>query len=248
VTPRSHYEKKRIIMTGRIDVHSHLLPGIDDGCKTLAESLDCARMLVENGYTHSFCTSHIWPSYPNNNIGQITVAAAALQIELDANGIELKLLPGGELNFRADLMQTPSDEIITYAMQRKFALVDMWADKLPPFFEPSVKWLQSFGITVILAHPERMRAVQDDPNLADYFAELGILLQGNLGCFGDSPTAFSRRTAEILLEEDRYFMLGTDLHSLDGLPQRMTGLKRVEELAGTEKLKEFTIKNPSRLL
>jgi protein-tyrosine phosphatase len=235
-------------MTGRIDVHSHLLPGIDDGCKTLAESLDCARVLVENGYTHSFCTPHVWPSYPNNNIGQITVAAAVLQMELGASGIPLKLMPGGELNFRADLMQTPADEIVSYAMQRKFALIDLWADKLPVFFLPSMKWLQSFGITVVLAHPERMRAVQDDLSLAEYFAELGILLQGNLGCFGDSPTAFSRKTAEILLEEDRYFMLGTDLHSLDGLPQRMNGLKRVEEIAGPGKVRELTCTNPGRLV
>jgi protein-tyrosine phosphatase len=235
-------------MTGRIDVHSHLLPGIDDGCKTLAESLDCARMLVENGYTHSFCTPHIWPNLPKNNIGQITVATAALQMELDGNGIALKLLPGGELNLRADLMQTALDEIVTYSMQRKFALIDLWADKLPAFFEPTVKWLRAAGMTVVLAHPERMRAVQDDPGLAEYFAELGILLQGNLGCFGDSPTAFSRKTAEILLEEDRYFMLGTDLHSIDSLPLRMSGLKRVEEITGGEKLKELTHMHPGRLL
>ena len=102
---------------------------------------------------------------------------------------------------------------------------------------------------MILAHPEpHPRAVQDDPGLAEYFAELGILLQGNLGCFGDSPTAFSRQTAEILLEEDHYFMLGTDLHSPDGMRQRIAGLNRVEEMAGMEKLKELTSANPMRLL
>jgi protein-tyrosine phosphatase len=235
-------------MIGRIDVHSHLLPGVDDGCKTLADSLDCARLLVENGYTHSFCTPHIWPSYPHNNIGQIAIATAALQLELDANNIGLKLFPGGELNFRADLMQTPPDEIVSYAMQRKFALIDLWADKLPSFFLPSVQWLQSQGMTVILAHPERMRAVQDDPDLAEYFAELGILLQGNLGCFGDSPTAFSRQTAEILLDEDRYFMVGTDLHSPDGMRQRIAGLQRIEEIVSKEQLQQLTHDNPMKLL
>ena len=51
-------------ITGRIDVHSHLLPGLDDGCVSLDESLACARRLVAEGYTHSFCTPHIWPNLP----------------------------------------------------------------------------------------------------------------------------------------------------------------------------------------
>lgn len=233
---------------GRIDVHSHLLPGIDDGCKTVAESLACARLLVENGYTHSFCTPHIWPSNPQNNVGQVATFTAALQLELDTNKIPLKVLPGGELNVRPDLMKTPPDEVVTYAMQRKFALADLWADRLPDFFEPSVRWMQSLGLTVVLAHPERMRAVQDDPDLAEYFAKLGILLQGNLGCFGDSPSSYSRQTAELLLNENRYFMLGSDLHSFDTLPQRMEGLKRVGQIAGGEKLRELTHEHPMQLL
>ena len=48
--------------TGRIDVHSHLLPNVDDGCSSLAESLECARRMVQAGYTHCFCTPHYWPS------------------------------------------------------------------------------------------------------------------------------------------------------------------------------------------
>src|SRR4051812_14404445 len=181
-------------MTRRIDVHAHLLPGIDDGCKTVDESLSCARILVQNGYTHCFCTPHVWPNLPSNNIGQIAALTAVLQGELDAGDIPLKLIPGGEINLRPEVLNIAADEIVTYAMHRKFILIDMWAEKLPEFFLPSIKWLQSLGLTVILAHPERMRAVQDDPKLAEYFAEIGVLLQGNLGCFTDSPDAFNRRT------------------------------------------------------
>ena len=52
--------------TGRIDVHSHLLPNVDDGCGSQAETLECARRLVEAGYTHSFCTPHYWPNLPTS--------------------------------------------------------------------------------------------------------------------------------------------------------------------------------------
>jgi tyrosine-protein phosphatase YwqE len=133
-------------------------------------------------------------------------------------------------------------------MGRKYALIDLWVDKLPDFFAPGIRWLQSLGLTVILAHPERMRAVQDGPKICDYFAKLGILLQGNLGCFSDSPEAYTRRTAERLLAEDRYFMVGSDLHSIDTLPPRMEGLKRLEELAGPEKTRELNYANPMKLM
>ena len=100
----------------------------------------------------------------------------------------------------------------------------------------------------VLAHPERMRAVQAEPSLADHFAELGLLLQGNLQCFGDPPHAETRLVAEKYLAEERYFMLGSDLHNLKSLPIRIAGLYRVMELIGEDGAWELTSTNPSKLL
>src|SRR5258708_27714399 len=144
----------------QIDVHSHLLPGIDDGCQTLEESLACAARMVEAGYTHSFCTPHIWPSLPENQATLIAERVAAVQQALDAASIPLKLSPGGEMNLRPETARLSIDEVVTYGMRGKHVLIDLWADRLPAFFEDAVRHLQSMGLTVILAHPERMRAVQ----------------------------------------------------------------------------------------
>src|SRR5687768_8566762 len=94
--------------TGRIDVHSHLLPGCDDGCRTLAESIDCAKVMVAAGYTHSFCTPHVWPNLPDNSVEKIPRQTAVLQSALDDAGVPLRLIPGGEINLRAD---TPWTEV-----------------------------------------------------------------------------------------------------------------------------------------
>jgi protein-tyrosine phosphatase len=236
------------LRVGRVDVHSHLLPCVDDGCQSLEDSLACARVLVEQGYTHSFCTPHVWPSLPHNTPGNIRRRVGELQAALDAASVPLRLFPGGELNLREDTPGTLPESLVSYDMAGRFVLMDLWAEKIPPFFAPSVRWLQSQGATVILAHPERMRAVQVDPGLADYFAELGLLLQGNLQCFGDPPHADTRRVAERYLAEERYFMLGSDLHNLKSLPIRMAGLKRATELAGEEAVWQLTSTNPCRLL
>src|SRR5687767_13847247 len=181
-------------MTGRIDVHAHLLPDVDDGCRTVDQSVACAQLLVEAGYSHAFCTPHIWPNLPNNNIANITRRVSELQAELDRRGVALRLLPGGELNLTAAIFDTPADRIVTYAMRKKYVLFDLWADVLPAFFEPGVKYLQALGLQPVLAHPERMTAVQKEPELADRFAKMGLLLQGNLQCFSDPASEPTRQT------------------------------------------------------
>src|SRR5688572_24713499 len=235
-------------MTGRIDVHSHLLPGVDDGCQSIDESLQCARVMVREGYTHSFCTPHIWPSLPLNTIAQIRERTARLQQALDDEGINLRLFPGGEINLREDTIDTVPDELVSFAMGRKFVLIDLWADQLPKFFEASVRWLQGHGVTVVLAHPERMRAVQLDPSVLDRFDEMGVLLQGNLQCLGDRPNQATRQLSERFLLDGRYFMLGSDLHNLVSLPIRIAGLHRALELVGNREVDRLTIDNPAKLL
>jgi protein-tyrosine phosphatase len=235
-------------LTGRIDVHSHLIPGVDDGCATIEDSIECARQLCDVGYTHCFCTPHIWPTLPQNTITQITAWTIKLQEHLDRAKVPLQLIPGGENNLRAELEKIPADEIVTYAMNRSYVLIDLWAEKLPLFFGRTVRWLQSHGLTVILAHPERMRAVQDDPSIADKFAEMGLLLQGNLQCFSDPPGAHTRRVAEKYLLEGRYFLLGSDTHRPDGLAARIKGLNWAIKLVGDKVVDRLTIENARSLL
>src|SRR4051812_27372991 len=98
-------------MTGRIDVHSHLIPGVDDGCKTIEQSIECARVLVAAGYTHSFCTPHVWPSYAKVTRENVAHWTSALQEELRFANVPLTLLPGGELNLHARVMENPPEHI-----------------------------------------------------------------------------------------------------------------------------------------
>ena len=233
---------------GRIDVHSHLIPAVDDGCPTLEESFACARALIKAGYTHCFCTPHIWPNLTHNSVTGIVDKTAALQRALEEAEIPLRLMPGGELSLRKGLSNTPPDELPTYGMRRKYCLFDIWAERLPEFFWPQVRWLQAQDLKVIIAHPERMRAVQESPELADEFIERGLLMQGNLQCFGDPPHTHTRRVAERFLKEGRYFMLGSDTHNLAGWPVRFAGLENAIEIAGEAEVWRLTRENPRKLI
>jgi len=234
---------------GRIDVHSHLLPGVDDGCDSLQESIACAKMLVAVGYTHSFCTPHVVPNTPMQTNDLIQTWVAALQEKFNAAGVPLTLMPGGEINLWPKLIdELGPDRLMSYRCRGEYCLVDIWTDRLPEFFEPSIKWLQAKGLKVILAHPERMRAVQLDPDLVDYFDDLGLLLQGNLQPLSELPGKITRMMAERFLTEGRYFMLGSDLHKLDTLPARMAGLQFAIDLVGKDEVNKLTVENPKVLV
>ena len=234
---------------GRFDVHSHLIPNVDDGSASIEESIRCAREMVQAGYTDSFCTPHFWPSFPKTTVSSIPQWVTSLQQQLDAAGVQLKLHPGGEINLRANLMDTTAiADLPTFGMAGKYVLFDLWAERLPAYFESTVKWMQAGGLTPILAHPERMRAVQDNPDLADYFSEIGLLLQGNLQCFSDRPGADTRATVERYLKEDRYFLLGSDLHNFATLRSRLDGLQKAIELVGEDRVRQLTVENPRKLV
>jgi protein-tyrosine phosphatase len=205
-------------------------------------------VLVEAGYTHSFCTPHVWPSYVNVTRENVGHWVKALQEEFRFAKVPLTLLPGGELNLHAKVIEQGAEQIIPMALGEKYVLADIWADELPAFFEPTIRWLQGLGLTVILAHPERCRAFQDRPELADWMDELGVLLQGNLQCLSDRPEADTRRVGEKYLREGRYFMLGSDTHNPETLPARMAGLRNAIEMVGEGEVNRLTIENPGKLI
>lgn len=234
---------------GFIDIHSHLLTAVDDGCHDLSESLACAAALSGAGYSHVFCTPHIWPNLPINRAANIRAGVEQLQRAVDAAGIPIRLIPGGEISLRPDIESSYApDQLVTAGLRNRYVLIDLWADKLPSFFEPTVRSLQARGLTVILAHPERMAAVQREPQLADYFAKLGLLLQGNLQCLSDPFRSLTRQTIDRFLHEGRYFAIGSDTHGLDGLPARLEGLVRLKQIVNERTLHTLLVANPSQLL
>jgi len=141
-----------------------------------------------------------------------------------------------------------TDDLVTYNLAGRYLLADLWADVvLDPVWDV-VGRIQDRGLTLILAHPERLRAVQDSLDVAWRFRDLGVLLQGNLQCFGDPTHTHTRQTADRLLEHDAYFMLGSDTHRADSMEGRLRGLRNLAASLDPGHLDRLTIHNPKTLL
>jgi protein-tyrosine phosphatase len=234
---------------GRIDVHCHFIPNLDDGCQTVAESLACLRVMAAAGYTRIFCTPHCGDvDFPELTPAEIAERVRTLQGFADATGIAVQLKPGGEVRLGPNLAASLPDGMVpTFGNAGKYVLVDTWDPGWPAWATQGVEWLQREGYTVIIAHPERMQYLRDKPERINELAALGVLFQGNLGPLGGGDSEDIVALGRQYLLEGRYFMVGTDGHRPSHMGVRMAGLRVIEELVGTAKLEELTVTNPERL-
>lgn len=196
----------------RIDTHVHLLAGIDDGPATLDESVDLARLLVEDGVSTAVATPHVRPDHPGVVPAELRGRCAALEDELRRVGVPLGVVAGGEV----DLMWAgeASDEdlrLVTYGQRGRFVLVETPYSPLPRHFDRVLFELQLRVPGILLAHPERNPTFQQDPRRLDELVDRGILLQITASSLvAGGPR--SGRSARELVKRRRAHVIASDAH------------------------------------
>ena len=234
---------------GRIDIHSHLLPSIDDGCLDLSESFDCVTQLVDRGFVGSICTPHVYPrDHDCNDIESVRAMTVQLANELADAGVEYRLWPGGELRLYDGVIDWLKDHPVPTLADSRCVLVDFWVDGWPKWVMRTFEWLIEQGYQPILAHPERLGKLRDlDQSLADV-AAMGVWLQGNLRCMTGEDGYYADQWVRKLLAEDRYQLMALDMHRPNSLDGRFDGMQFVEAEFGAEVLNRFTIDAPRKLI
>ena len=229
-----------------IDLHTHILPGVDDGAEDLTEALDMARTALANGINIIAATPHFF-QIPNWE--RIQALTEDLQQELDKAGIGVKLVAGSELFIDIEILEMPQNLIPTYAANGKYCLIELPLQQVPMYFEHVVFSLQTKGITPIIAHPERYLAVVRDPNLILQWIDIGCLIQMNsgsiLGRFGQKI----QETAKILLDHNMVHLLASDGHAVSRRGMNLhKAYVEVEKLIGTEKTMQLVQGNPELII
>ena len=140
-----------------IDLHSHILPKLCDGSQNLETSLAMAQMAVADSTTHLACTPHIYPGVYQNSMATIEPALKALQAELDARSIPLKLVIGADVHMVPEVMQgLKQGNIPTLHGSRYFLLEPSHHVPVPNFLEQIENFLHA-GYIPVITHPERLR-------------------------------------------------------------------------------------------
>jgi protein-tyrosine phosphatase len=233
----------------RVDVHNHFLPGIDDGCRDVKESLACLRVMADNGYDRAFCTPHSGDTeFTDLSTDDVKKAVAELQKKVTAAAIPITLRPGGEIRLSVEMPDhLRSVGIPSFGHSGKYVLVDIWDHNWPTWAVRAIEWLQKQSLTVIMAHPERMPVLRRKPEIINEIAALGLLFQGNLQPVAQKDAPDINALAERFLKDGRYFMLGSDAHRIETLPPRIEGLAMAEKFVGAAAVARLTVENPGKL-
>jgi protein-tyrosine phosphatase len=197
-----------------IDLHCHLIPGIDDGPPDVETSLAMARMAVADGITVTACTPHILPGLYNNTGPQIRQALENFRTALARAEIPLRLCTGADVHVSPDLRDgLKSGRVLTLNDTRYF-LFEPPHHVPSPLLEAHAFGLQAAGYVPILTHPERLSWIESYYAIFERMAERGVWMQltaGSLvGRFGRRP----RYWAERMLDEGLCHIIATDAHDL----------------------------------
>jgi protein-tyrosine phosphatase len=198
-----------------IDLHAHILPGIDDGPPTTKAALEMARAAVAAGTRAIATTSHVAHAF-SLDPEQIVHGRETLAARLAYEGIELELLAGGEIaHDRLPALDDETLRALTLGGGRHLLLECPFAP-IGDGLEPIVDDLQERGFEVLLAHPERSASFQRDPDLLAALVDRGALAQVTVGSLTGHFGRVPQRTAQLMVRDALVHVLASDAHDVAG--------------------------------
>jgi protein-tyrosine phosphatase len=224
-------------MAGYVDIHAHLLPGIDDGPIDLAESMAMAIAAVRCGITTVVATPHLRADFPAVSAQELARRRQEVQDAIDRRGIELRVLCGAEVSLAWAIGATDADlRLASYRQNGTDLLIETPADVST--LERFVFELQLRRYRITLAHPERCRQFQRDPKPLEALTERGVLLEINAGALLLPSRSATRKLAEHLCRDGFAHAVASDAHSA-GNRRPVTafeaGLEAASALVGPER-------------
>ena len=232
-----------------IDLHCHLLPGIDDGAPDLETSFAMARIAVEDGITVTACTPHNHPGVYDNHGPAIKAAIATLQLELDGAGIPLKLISGADVHIAEDLVDGLKSGRVASLNDTRYFLFEPPHHIAPPRMEAVVFDVMLAGYMPVLTHPERLTWIEDHYDAIVRLAGRGVLMQITAGSvtgrFGKRPKYWADR----MLDEGLVHILATDAHNLrNRKPVLSEARDMVSERLGEAEAAAMVLDRPARIV
>jgi len=202
-----------------IDLHCHILPGVDDGAENIEASIAMAEQAVSQGITHILCTPHHNNGKYTNPKSEVISLVASLQAELDKRKLPLTVLEGQEVRITGDLIEDiRKDKILFTDLEDTYILIEFPTMEVPSYTEQVFFELLQMEKVPVIVHPERNAHFRKDPNNLIPFLEMGCLAQltapSYVGVFGKDI----QKTAKIMVEHNLVQMVASDAHGVSKRP------------------------------
>lgn len=238
-----------------IDLHAHILPGLDDGPKTWDEALEMARLAEADGVTAIVATPHLFQHrgvYQGDLNGSEKVLAAVQELreKLAEAGVNVNIFPGCEVPLFPELLDLlHNGSLLTLNNGGRYLCLEMPDTVIPPATEDVVFQLNALGIIPIITHPERNLAFQEMPQKLVRLLQQGCLTQitasSLVGGFGRRVAGFT----EQLVKKGYVQLMASDAHNARRRPPLLSkGLKKLARLVGESRAWEMVSSLPEKIV
>ncbi|MCL6472838.1 MAG: tyrosine protein phosphatase [Firmicutes bacterium] len=235
-------------MQGYIDIHNHILPGLDDGPVTIQEAVEMACVAHQNNITRIIATPH-HNEYHRPTKQEILASFELLQAALRKEAVPVQLYTGHELRISLDLLgELKADEVLPLAGS-KYILLEFPFEGIPLFAEDVIFRLRLDGWIPVLAHVERIHDFQRKPERLKKYIDMGCLTQINSNSLTGELGRASLDTARKLLKVGQVDIMASDAHAAYKRPPDFTGaLKVATKIIGPERAQALVHDNPAKIL
>ncbi|MGL5416424.1 MAG: tyrosine-protein phosphatase [Clostridium sp.] len=214
-----------------VDIHSHILDSIDDGAKSLEETIEMLENAAKNGTRKIFATPHYCIGYGEEPYNGVLKRVENLNREIEKRNINIKIYPGQEVYYSTRLLEDLQEGIIGTLNEGRYMLIEFNMRELEEDVFETLYELKIKKIVPIIAHPERYIYIQKHPSLINKFIDEGCLFQLNGGSILGMHGADVEKVSKEFIEKGIYSFIGSDAHSTRF---RKTGIKKA-----LEKVKEI---------
>lgn len=234
-----------------IDIHSHIIPGIDDGARSIDIALNMAQQAVDCGVTHMACTPHIHKGYFDNNFASIEKAFVVLKEGVESLGLPLSLSYAAEVRVNEAIPLWVKEKQLPFLgifNGKSVLLLEMPHSHIPPGIDSLIRWLLKHDVQPLIAHPERNRELLAEQHKFAWLQRTGCMFQVTAGAltgrFGEKVQKF----AHVLMHERAFQVVASDTHDILRRPNDMGAARELLTNFDAEFAYQTLVKTPSRII
>lgn len=232
-----------------IDFHTHIIPNIDDGSRSIEETFNLIQEAKQAGFEGIVLTSHYIENYYETDVLERDIWVKAIADNLEAKGIQTNLYLANEIYMSDNIMNLLINGKASTINNSSYVLFEMPLNAEPMNLYDVIYSMQENKLIPILAHPERYSFIQKEPELVYDLIQKGVLMQANygsiLGQYGEKAEMIVKK----FLEGNMIHFLGSDVHRQNTIYKRIPhALEKIKDIIGDKKLEELTTINPKLVL
>jgi len=236
-------------MKGYIDIHCHILPGADDGPKTMEDTISMIRLAHEQGISHMIATPHYHQGRYGRPSSELISRLKEVREAVRQAGLPVRLSLGNEIYYNGSVLEKLESRRILTLGKTSYILVEFSPAEDYRHMSDALHGLLLGGYRPVLAHAERYGCLREDIGRVKELVRMGYYIQVNAASIQGDAGFFVKRFTDKLMKEDLIHFAATDAHGTGSRsPKIQGGIRRMEKKYGEDYVRTLFCDNPKKLL